>query len=154
MISLRVRLMSTKQAIRAVVTRRFHAPAERVFDAWLNREMLGRWMFGPAIRDEEIVHLSLTPHVGGSFSFLVQRGGEDIEHLGKYLEIERPTRLVFTWIVATETVGSRVTVEVTPGQSGCELTLTHELHPSWAEFVGRTEQSWGKMLDVLAIALR
>ena len=46
--------MSTKRVIRAVVTRRFHAPADRVFDAWLNREMLGRWMFGPAIRDEEI----------------------------------------------------------------------------------------------------
>ena len=84
--------MSTKQAIRAVVIRRFHAPAERVFDAWLNREMLGRWMFGPAVRDEEIIHLSLTPRVGGSFSFLVERGGEDIEHRGKYLEIDRPSR--------------------------------------------------------------
>ena len=44
-------------------------------------------------------------------------------------------------------------VEVAAGESGCELTLTHELHPSWAEFVGRTEESWGKMLDALAVAL-
>ncbi|HTO05347.1 MAG TPA: SRPBCC family protein [Opitutus sp.] len=144
--------MSTKP-IRAVVTRRFHAPAERVFDAWLNREMLGRWMFGPAVRDEEIVHLALTPRVGGSFSFLVERGGEDIEHLGKYLEIDRPSRLAFTWIVASEAVGSRVIVEIAPGETGCELTVTHEIHPSWAEQVGRTEQAWGKMLDTLAIAL-
>jgi len=51
-------------------------------------------MFGPAIRDEEIVHLALAPKVGGSFSFLVTRNGEDIEHVGKYLEIVRPSRLV------------------------------------------------------------
>jgi uncharacterized protein YndB with AHSA1/START domain len=145
--------MSTKQAIPATVTRRFHAPAERVFDAWLNREILGHWMFGPAVREEEIVHLALTPRVGGSFSFLVERNGEDIEHVGKYLEITRPSRLVFTWIVTTETVGSRVIVDITPGSTGCELNLTHELHPSWAEQVGRIEGSWSKMLDALAIAL-
>jgi hypothetical protein len=38
--------------------------------------------------------------------------------------------------------------------TGCELTLTHELHPSWAEHVGKIEASWSKMLDVLAVALR
>jgi uncharacterized protein YndB with AHSA1/START domain len=145
--------MSTKQAIRAIVVRRFHASAERVFDAWLSREMLGRWMFGPDVRDEEIVHLSLTPRVGGSFSFLVDRAGEQIEHLGKYLELRRPERLVFTWMVADESVGSRVVVEIAAGQTGCELTLTHELHPAWAEYVGRTEESWGHMLGALAVAL-
>jgi uncharacterized protein YndB with AHSA1/START domain len=145
--------MSTKQAIRAVVTRRFQATAERVFDAWLNREMVGKWMFGPAVRDEEIVHLALTPRVGGSFSFLVERDGEDIEHVGKYLEINRPERLVFTWIVTSETVGSRVLVEIVAGDEGCELTLTQELHPSWAEHVGRTEVEWGRMLRALELAL-
>jgi uncharacterized protein YndB with AHSA1/START domain len=146
--------MSSRPSIPAIVTRRFHAPAERVFDAWLNRETLGQWMFGPAIRDEEIVHLSLTPRVGGSFSFMVERGGEDIEHVGKYLELDRPTRLAFTWIVTTDTIGSRVLVDITPGETGCELTLTHELHPSWAEHVGKIEASWGRMLDALAVALR
>lgn len=146
--------MSTKQAIRAMVTRRFQANAERVFDAWMSREMLDQWLLGPAVRDEEIVHLALTPRVGGSFSFLVERDGEDIEYVGKYLEISRPRRLVFTWIVTTEEVGSRVLVEITPGETGCELTVTQELHPSRAEEVGRTEENWSKMLDALAVALR
>jgi uncharacterized protein YndB with AHSA1/START domain len=145
--------MSTKQAIRAVVTRRFHTTAERVFDAWLNRRMLDTWMFGPAVRDEEIVHLSLTPRVGGSFSVMVTRDGDDIEYVGKYLEISRPRRLAFTWIVATETVGSRVVVDVTSGDAGCELTVTQELHPSRAEEVGRTEEEWGRKLEALALAL-
>ncbi len=136
-----------------MVTRRFHANAERVFDAWMSREMLDQWLLGPAVRDEEIVHLALTPRVGGSFSFLVERDGEDIEYVGKYLEISRPRRLVFTWIVTTEEVGSRVLVEITPGETGCELTVTQELHPSRAEEVGRTEENWSKMLDALAVAL-
>ena len=110
-------------------------------------------MFGPAVRDEEIVHLALTPRVGGSFSFLVERDGEDIEHVGKYLEINRPERLVFTRIVTSETVGSRVLVEIVAGDEGCELTLTQELHPSWAEHVGRTEVEWGRMLRALELAL-
>ena len=110
-------------------------------------------MFGPAIRDEEIVHLALTPKVGGSFSFLVTRNGEDIEHVGKYLEIVRPSRLVFTWIVTKDSIGSRILVDIVPGETGCELTLTHELHPSWAEQVGQIEGAWSKMLNALAVAL-
>jgi uncharacterized protein YndB with AHSA1/START domain len=145
--------MSTKQAIRAMVTRRFHATAESVFDAWLNREMLDQWMFGPAVRDEEIVHLALTPRVGGSFSFLVERDGEEVEYVGKYLEIARPQRLAFTWTVATESVGSRVLVDIVAGETGCELTLTQELHPSRAEQVGYTEVEWSNMLDALALVL-
>lgn len=54
-------------------------------------------MFGPAVRDEAIVRLDLAPHVGGSFSFVVRRQGEEINHVGTYLEIERRRRLVFTW---------------------------------------------------------
>ena len=145
--------MSTKEAIRAIVTHRFHASPTRVFDAWLNREMLGKWMFGPAVRDEEIVHLALTPRVGGSFSFMVERDGEDIEHVGKYLDITRPERLVFTWIVTTESVGSRVVIDIVGGATGCELTLTQELHPSLAEHVGRAEVEWSRLLNALEVAL-
>lgn len=147
--------MSTKPAIRAVVTHRFHAPAERVFDAWLSRPMLGRWIVGPAVSDEEIVHLSVTPRVGGAFSFLVTRDddGSEVEYVGKYLEIARPHRLVFTWIKTDETVGSRVVVEVTSGETGCEITVTQELHPSRAEEIGRTEIAWSHRLETLALAL-
>ncbi len=36
----------------------------------------------------------------------------------------------------------------------CELTLTHELHPDWADYVDRTEAAWTQMLDVIAEMLR
>lgn len=115
--------------------------------------MIERWLFGPEVRDEEIVRLSIDPRVGGAFSFVVDRQGQVIEHLGKYLEIDRPRRLVFTWAVAGEKTGSRVVVEIAPLSQGCELTLTHEMHPDWASFVSKVEESWAKMLKALEKAV-
>ena len=139
--------------IRVRVSRRFEAPPERVFDAWLSPDMIGRWMFGPQLRAEEIVRLSLDARVGGAFSFVVRRKGQEIDHIGRYLEIERPRRLVFTWAVAPEPDDSRVTAEIAPLGSGCELTLTHEMAPKWAEFAPRVEQGWTTMLGALGKAL-
>jgi uncharacterized protein YndB with AHSA1/START domain len=146
--------MSTAPRINVRVTRRYTAPPERVFDAWLNPEMIGKWMFGPALRDEEIVRLSLDARVGGSFSFVVRRQGEEIDHIGEYLEIDRPRRLVFTWGIRMETTdSSRVTIDIAPLEKGCELTLVHELHPDWADYADRTEAGWTKMLEALATTL-
>ncbi len=145
--------LSARIPARAVVTRPFAAPPPRVFDAWLNREMISRWMFGPTVRDEEIVRLSLDPRVGGSFAFVVQRGDEQIDHIGRYLEIVRPRRLVFTWMIAGGDSGSRVLIDIAPVGTGCELTLTHELHPAWAAHVALAETAWQAMLASLAAVL-
>jgi uncharacterized protein YndB with AHSA1/START domain len=142
---------STKPIVR--VMHRYRFSPERVFDAFLDTRMIGTWMFGPALRDEEIVRLELAPRVGGSFSFVVRRQGEEINHVGKYLEIDRPRRLVFTWAVAPITDDSRVTVDIQATAEGCELTLTHEMHPAWADFAKRTEEGWTRMLNALDAAL-
>lgn len=136
--------------VQAVVLHRFALPAERVFDAWLDVTLIGRWMFGPAVRDERIVRLELDPRVGGKYSFVVDRQGTEIDHVGEYLEIDRPRRLVFTWgtrdsLPAT----SRVSVEITSLEKGCELKLTHAMGPEWAAFVDRAAGSWTKMLTAL-----
>ena len=146
--------MTAKAPVIARFSKRFDEPAERVFDAWLSRPMIGRWMFGPDVRAEEIVRLSIDPRVGGAFCFVVEREGEEVEHRGKYLEIARPSRLVFTWVVAGERAGSRVLVDIASHGEACELTLTHELHPDWAPFIGRVEESWQHMLHVLAVTLK
>jgi len=130
------------------VTHRYSAAPERVFDAWLSPELLGRWMFGPAVRDEQIVHLELEPRVGGRFSFLVRRQEHEIDHVGEYLEIDRPRRLVFTWgIVGSDS--SHVAIDIIPEGTGCALTLVHELHPDWAEYADRTQAGWTHMLGKL-----
>jgi len=146
--------MQTGSDIKVTVVHRFESAApDRVFDAWLSPALIGQWMFGPTLRDEEVLRISVDPRVGGSFSFLVRRQGEDIDHLGRYLEIDRPRRLVFTWGVG-EGASSRVVVEIVPDGSGCEVTLTHELHPDWADYADRTQAGWTKMLGALGEVLK
>jgi uncharacterized protein YndB with AHSA1/START domain len=131
--------MSTEPSPIARVMRRFSASPERVFDAWLDPGMIGKWMFGPVLRDEEVVRIVVDPRVGGSFSFVVRRQGTEIDHIGEYLEIGRPRRLAFTWGARQDSDSSRVIVEIVPLETGSELTLTHELHPAWAEYASRAE---------------
>lgn len=136
------------------VARRYDAPAERVFDAWLAPAMIERFMFGPALRDEEVLRIEVDPRVGGAFSFLVRRQGQEIDHVGHYLEIDRPRRLAFTWGIVGESADqSRVDIEITPLAHGCELVLVHQMDPKWASYADRVRAGWSTMLDALSRAL-
>ncbi len=138
----------TESSVRARVTRRFSASPERVFDTWLDPEKVRHW-FAPELG--EMVRVEIDARVGGSFSFMQRRDGEDVDHVGEYLEIDRPRRLVFTWGVPPEpSDSSRVIIDIAPLEPGCELTLTHEMHPDWADYVDRTEAAWARMLDAMA----
>lgn len=141
--------MSANSPVTVRVIRRFTASAERVFDAWLDPKLIGQWMFGSALREEEILRIAVDARVGGSFSFLVRRGSDEIDHIGEYLEIRRPERLAFTWGIAGLD-RSRVVIDIVPLETGCELTLLHELHPDWADYAERTQAGWTKMIGVLA----
>lgn len=145
--------MQTEPHSRVVVTRCFAAPQAQVFEAWLDPAMIGRWMFGPAVREEEVLRIHLEAKVGGHFSFLVRRQGQEIDHVGTYLEIARPRRLQFTWAASGADATSQVLVEVASLEAGCEVTLSHSLHPEWAAYASGIESSWNRMLTSLALAL-
>lgn len=131
------------------VTRRFEAPAETVFDAWLDAETAGSWLF--ATPDGEMVRAEIDPRVGGRYDIVERRDGEDVLHTGTYQEIERPNRLVFTLQVPKYAQNSdRVTVEIEPAEEGCELTLAQTVSPGAAASPEQIEQGWGKVLDGLA----
>jgi uncharacterized protein YndB with AHSA1/START domain len=131
------------------ITRRFDASIERVFDAWLDPEKAGKWLF--ATPTGKIVRVEIDARVGGSFVF-TRRDDEDIEHVGTYLEIDRPRRLVFTFGVPKFSAEiTRVTLDLKPLPNGCELTLTHEgVLPEWLE---RANEGWIKILEALAANL-
>lgn len=61
-----------------------------------------------ALRDEEILHLAVDPRAGGGFSCKLEQDDEVVEHTGKYLEVVRPRRLAFSWMVEGGLAGSRV----------------------------------------------
>lgn len=139
-----------KNSAQVTVTQTFSLAPEKVFDAWLDIAQISKWMFGPNIRDEKIVRMKLEPKVGGKFSFVVTRNGEEIDHVGRYLEISRPNKLVFTWGIDYESEEeSIVTITIAPTAEGCKLTLNHQLHPKWQTYAGQTQKGWQYMLSKL-----
>ena len=142
--------MNPKEIIHIKVTKQFKVPVEKVFDAWLDTDFLSKWMFGPDVRDEEIIKLENNPEKGGYFSYAVRRDGQELDHMGTYCEIQRPNRLVFTWGVDEEAGDeSVVTIEIEPTGNGCRLTLVHNMDPKWADYDDRTREGWGRMMDKL-----
>jgi uncharacterized protein YndB with AHSA1/START domain len=145
--------------VKVQVKRAYAASAERVFDAWLDPKMIAKFMFGSQLRDEEILHLKVDPRSGGRFSFLVRRGDTEIDHVGEYFDFNRPTRLSVSWsalakgYASKEDPASRVTIDITPKGTGCELTLTHVIPAEWKDYADRTREGWTKMTDWLAAAL-
>jgi uncharacterized protein YndB with AHSA1/START domain len=144
--------MSTAADTRTLqITRSFAATPERVFDAWLDPAIARHFLF--ATPTGELVRVEIDARVGGKFLIVRRDNGEDIEHVGEYLVIERPRRLVFTFAVPRfSTHFTQVTIEIALTASGCTLTLTHEgVLPEWAE---RTQEGWGKILTGLDDVIR
>jgi uncharacterized protein YndB with AHSA1/START domain len=140
--------------VQAIVVQTFTASPERVFDAWLDTAMIGKFMYGPHLRDEEVVRLTIDPQVGGRFSFVVRRQGQEIDHIGRYEVIDRPRKLQFTWSVAPNPEdASRVKIQIEPEGPGCVLTLIHDLAPGWEDYRDRTQQGWTTMLKALQSAV-
>lgn len=132
------------------VRRRLGAPVERVFDAWLDPELAGRWLFATA--SCPIQHVEIEARVAGAFCFAEFRDGRMTEYTGEYLEIVPPRRLAFTLVIENRPrVVTRVTVEITPRRSGCELILTHAHVPP--ERMERTEARWTGILYGLGVTL-
>jgi uncharacterized protein YndB with AHSA1/START domain len=79
-----------------VFRRAFNAPARLVFAAWTEPAHLRHWR-GP--RGFELVACEVDLRVGGAYRF-VHRAPDGSRHVfyGQYLEIERPSRLVSTFV--------------------------------------------------------
>jgi uncharacterized protein YndB with AHSA1/START domain len=134
------------------VSHHFAASAERVFDAWVDPARAGQWLF--ATPTGEMVRVEMDARVGGTWVVTERRDGEDVEHRGEYLEIDRPRRLVFTLRVPKYSQErDRIIVEITPLLNGCDLTLTHEMSPDFAEYANRTEEGWAGALRGLEATL-
>jgi uncharacterized protein YndB with AHSA1/START domain len=74
------------------------------------------------------------------------------EVTGTYVQVDRPRRLVFTWIgPLTNHVKTLVTVELDPHGDETDVVLTHERLPTSAIVDGHT-RGWGNILDHLADA--
>lgn len=77
--------------------RTFQAAPERVFDAWVNPELLRRWW--AAQPDWDSAGAEVDAREGGRYELSMQEPDDGQVHTvaGEYREFERPSRLVYTW---------------------------------------------------------
>lgn len=146
------------KTIEAKVTYQMKSAAERVYDAWLNPELVRVWMASAlktAGLSGDIRHIEIDARVGGKFLFSDMRNDVEARHWGTYLELDRPRRIVFTWIVdeSEEANPSKVTLTLVPDGTGCVATIVHEMDAQWAEYVSRTESGWSRMLQHVDLLL-
>jgi uncharacterized protein YndB with AHSA1/START domain len=129
-----------------------------VFDAWLTPGQASRFLF--RTRTGNVMQCEIQPEVGGGFSVTDRRpaadGDEsvfDVVHMGKYVEIQRPRKLVFDFsVLAYGDETTRVTVELQSlGPMASELTLTHEMGDSGhaRTMEEPTRKGWTAMLAIL-----
>jgi uncharacterized protein YndB with AHSA1/START domain len=77
--------------------RTFEAPAEEVFDAWTNPEVLRRWWAAGADWSTPVAEVDL--RVGGCYRLSMEDPASGARHTvgGEYREVQRPQRLVYSW---------------------------------------------------------
>src|SRR5262245_55874075 len=110
------------------VRRKVAAPADELFDAWLDPTRLAKWM-----RPGETTRatIEIDPRVGGELEVVMHMPTGAVTHTGTYEVIDRPHRLAFSWkSPAAGSENSRVAIEFKPAGRGTEVMLTHHGLPS------------------------
>jgi len=125
------------------VSRTIPAPAEQIFDMWLNPKGPGGPWFGAA-------RLIFNPQVDGLFYSLVVFEGKNHPHYGRFVKIDRPKQIEHTWVSeGTKGVESTVSVTFEPRGDDTEVTIHHSGVPD--DEVGRKHKDgWGWILEMLA----
>jgi two-component system cell cycle response regulator DivK len=131
------------------VSRHVAAPAERVFDAWLDPETLGEWLFRTP--EGVLVRCEVDPVEGGRYAIVERRGEEEVLHTGIYEAVERPQRLVFTLAVPLYSEAEeRIAIALAPDEEGCTLTLSQSRPADALVSGGQIARGWAHLLDSLA----
>ena len=144
--------MTTETAELSMETSRvIGAPRERVFDAWLDPDMLARFMMpksGMSVPDA-----ASDARVGGRFRIIMRAGDQDMPHEGTYKVIDRPNRLSFTWEGPFSTVeDSTVTLDFDEVEGGTKVTLRHVRFVDEESRKSHTS-GWAGILEALDAAL-
>ncbi len=132
------------------VERTIKAPQQDVFNAWLNPDMLRKFMTpGPGMT---VPSASNDPKTGGKFDIIMMAGDSEIPHSGTYKEINPHDLIVFTWVSPYSVDDSTVTLRFAPVEDGTHVTLTH-IRFADAETRDNHEGGWTGILAALDTVL-
>jgi uncharacterized protein YndB with AHSA1/START domain len=132
------------------VTQFVRAPAKRVYEAWLDPDLLARFMVSRP--DVTIPGASTDPRVGGRFDVMMVIDGKDLPHGGVYTGLVPYERIVFEWESPHVAGATTVTGTLAPTDDGTEVTLTHTRFLD-AGVCDAHKTGWTRILEKLAEVL-
>ncbi|WP_338863752.1 SRPBCC family protein [Myxococcus stipitatus] len=112
-----------------VLTRTFRAPPRIVFEAWTQAEFVKRW-WAPKSRGVELVECRADVQVGGTYRYVLRAEGNEFGFNGKYVEINRHSRLVYTQIFEPFPDSSLLITVTFEEHEGQTRLRSHELYPT------------------------
>jgi uncharacterized protein YndB with AHSA1/START domain len=140
-----------------VVTRSFDAPVAMVFDAWTRPELFKLW-WAPRSSGVPLLSCEMDVRAGGGYGVTFGHDAANaMTFFGRYLEVSRPSRLV--WTNDESEAGAVTTVTFEEEDGGTRLVL-RELYPSKEAldeaFVGMEDAmpEQFEQLDELLVTLR
>jgi uncharacterized protein YndB with AHSA1/START domain len=113
------------------IERTFQAPAEAVFEAFTNAEVMRRWWH--VGHDWETTEAEVDLRVGGTVRVAMR---------------DPPTRLAFTWIWDDDPRGTLIEVDFEESDGTTTVRFTHS-HLWDEETVRSHEDGWGRCFDNL-----
>jgi uncharacterized protein YndB with AHSA1/START domain len=131
-----------------VVERVLPAPPDVVFDEWVDPDALVEWM---CPRPAHVTRAIVDARVGGEYRFELEDSGVSLTLRGRYLDLDRPNLLRFTWsssLWPRETPESIVTVTLVGRDDGdTTMTIRHELLPP--DTVASYDKGWARTAEQL-----
>ena len=128
-----------------VVSKVINASREELFEAFTNPTIMSKWFYP---EEDMSVEVSNRFHVGGGYVLKMHsKDGDIYTHVGEYMEIAPPEKLVFTWN-SDFVQNTVVTVTFSEIDSGTEVTISHDLLPA-GEMTGNHRKGWGGCLNRL-----
>jgi uncharacterized protein YndB with AHSA1/START domain len=142
-----------------VVEHHFQAPAAKVFAAYTDPHLLAQW-WAPKGGSLAVETMDVRP--GGAYRF-VQRepNGQQLVFVGRYLEVNPVTRLVYTFGVEGQGNEIRATVDLKESQGKTSLRLTNlcaskEVRDMMLQYGAEAgaRASWARLVELLARSAR
>jgi uncharacterized protein YndB with AHSA1/START domain len=136
---------------RVEVERRLRATAEEVFALFASRARVAQWL-RPA-SEVKLTVLEFDFRVGGAYRFAYDvPDGRRMIVGGHYRVIDRPTRIVFSWVIEPPDehagIDSEVTATLASTDDGTVLVIVHDRFGR-ADAEARHAAGWNGALDLM-----
>src|SRR4051812_47397762 len=123
-----------------------NAGPDRVFDALVEPEQLRQWWGSP---DTYITEWQIDLRAGGEYVCTATAAGHEMTVRGRFLEIDPPRRLVYTWNASWDPTGeTTVQFDLTPRGQGTIVQVTHSGFAAGADRAGYSD-GWNRIIAQL-----